>query len=308
MQNLAPVLHPELETVLNFLRVHAACRPDAFAHAAGLTESPGFFSVSKLQALLNNPLLNPDWIDLRLGGAPVSLKDSVGSKTVQRKSLMFMDKSKINDCLRRGGAVVLEGIDILDAQINDFIGRVDDAFPCALANCVAFFSQQQNEAYGGHRDSDDVLVVQISGQKNWRLFEPQQRRYLNNSPLSPEEMGREIARLTLKAGDAMYIRAGVPHICQTSADHSLHLSFDLCDRSPAVEQITGEANLRYNHASEDPHVPARRVVDSYVSLIKSDAFLRDLENATHSIREEARAFRRRIGCAGNVDALSRYIR
>lgn len=300
-------MHADLKKLLEFFLQYGATRGELFTHAPGLIPNPSFFSIERLQQYLNNPLLTPDWVDLKLKGQPVPLQASCMWKMVQRKQLVFMDKQVINDTLARGGAVVLEGIDILDANINAFIAQLDEALPCAFVNCVAFFSQRDNEAYGGHCDCDDVLVVQISGEKRWRLFEPQQRRYLNNGPFTLAQMGKQIAEIVMKPGDALYARAGVPHICQTTGDHSLHLAFDLRDQTTNIEQITAEANKRYNHASEEPHAPASKVVDRYIALLQSDQFKKDVDKATLRLKQEAIQVRRSIGRASAVQALSKYM-
>ena len=80
-----------------------------------------------------------------------------------------MDKRVLDGYLAQGASVVLEGLDILDAGINAFLAGLDAGFPLAFANCVAFFSQRGNEAYRGHFDADDVLVIHIAGEKRWRL-------------------------------------------------------------------------------------------------------------------------------------------
>jgi ribosomal protein L16 Arg81 hydroxylase len=82
-----------------------------------------------------------------------------------------------------------------------------------LSNCVAFFTQRENEAYGGHCDTDDVLVFQLEGRKTWQLFEAQQRRYLGVDDQSAEQLGPVKKEITMRPGDAMYVRAGVPHLC-----------------------------------------------------------------------------------------------
>lgn len=301
-------LHPELKTLLDFFIRQRQAPPREYAHAPGLVSSPSFFSVAALQQHLNNPLLGPEWVSVVVRGQPVSLEPACLWKTVQTKKLLFMDKQLVDEQLRRGAAIVLEGVDILDPNVNAFVAAVDAALPCALANCVAFFSQRENEAYGGHRDSDDVLVIQLAGEKRWHLFAPQQRRYAGNSPLTREQMGRQIEELVMRPGDALYVRAGVPHVCRTAADYSLHLSFDLCDRTPNIEQISHEASVRYNHACVDPYVPAAHVVDAYVALLKSSEFQRDLEAATRQIKSNAAAFRQRIGRSSGVRALAKYIR
>ena len=281
--------------------------PKDYALAKGLISSPSFFSVAKLQQHLNNPLLRPEWVQLRLDEEIFNLETEVLWKVVQHKELRFMDKDKINDVLTRGGSVILEGIDMLEPAINTFLKKVDAAMPCALSNCVAFFSQKGNEAYRGHRDSDDVLVIQLSGEKKWRIFAPQQRRFFGNFPLTLAQMGEKISELVLQPGDALFLRAGVPHIVDTVADHSLHLAFDLIDRTPNIEKITHAANERYNHGGEDPHVPVTKVVDYYIDVLKDPAFLQDIETQTVETREASARFRERIGRTVGVRALSKYV-
>lgn len=299
-------LHPELQLLLEFFLRQRKEPPKEYTHVSGLIPSPSFYSVGTLQQHLNNPLLGPDWVTLVSRGQRIPLEPACLWKNVQTKKLLFMDKELFDEHLTRGAAVVLEGLDILDPRLNAFAARLDAALPCALSNCVAFFSQRENEAYGGHRDSDDVLVIHVSGEKLWQLFAPQQRAYIGNAPLTRQEMGSQIAEVVMRPGDALYIRAGVPHMCRTSGEHSLHLSFDLCDSTPNVEQITHEANARYNRACEDPYAPASKVVDRYIALMKSDKFQSDLESAAQQIRTNASLFRARIGKSSGVQALSKY--
>lgn len=300
-------LHPELTQLLNFYLAQRKDPPPVFTHALQVIPSPTFFSVQKLQQYLNNPLLTPDWVHLRSRGQTVPLDSVVQWKLVQSKKLMFMDKDVINTQLQQGAAIVLEGIDIMDADINRFVAKVDEALPCSLANCVAFFSQRDNEAYGGHCDTDDVLVIQLEGEKVWQLYKPQQRRYVNNSPLNNEQLGPVTHEVTMRPGDALYVRAGVPHLVRTPGEYSLHLAFDLCDRIPNIEQITHEANTRYNTACEDTYQPATKMVDRYVNILKSAEFQRSLVLATQQIKNNATLFRQRIGRSTGITALDRYI-
>jgi len=303
---VAVPLHPQLKSLLGFFIEQRQNPPETYTVAPGLIDSPRFFSVEALQHHLNNPLLQPDWITVRQRGQTVALETACLWKVIQTKKLMFMDKEPINELLQNGAAVVLEGLDILDPSINAFLAEVDAALPCSLVNGAVFFSQRENEAYGGHRDTDDVLVVQVSGEKLWHLYAPQQRRYFNNSPLTREQMAPEIKQLVMRPGDALYVRAGVPHHCETPGDHSLHLAFDLCDRTPNIEQITHDANNRYNHATADWSAPATKVVERYTALLNSPEFQKDLVTATQQIRQTATAFRQRIGRTGAINALSRY--
>lgn len=300
-------LHPDLALLLDFYLAQRKSPPPVFTYLPGVISAPSFFSIQKLQQYLNNPLLTPDWVHLRTRGQTIPLDSVVQWKLVQTKKLMFMDKDVINTHLNQGAAIVLEGIDIMDADINRFVAKVDEVLPCSLANCVAFFSQRDNEAYGGHCDTDDVLVVQLEGEKVWQLFKPQQRRYVNNSPLNSEQLGPVTHELTMRPGDALYVRAAVPHLVKTPGDFSLHLAFDLCDRIPNIEQITHEANARYNQSCEDTYQPASKMVDRYMNILQSAEFQRSLVLATQQIKNNATLFRQRIGRSTGITALDRFI-
>lgn len=289
-------MRPEaFATLYEFYLRQREARPRHFAHLPGAFSPADIFSRPKLEAHLNNPLLSPAWVQVVEKGHTLDMKEHCFSKNVQGRDLFFMDKAPLQAAIARGAAVVLEGLDILDPVLNAFTSALDEALPCALANCETFFSQAGNEAYYGHRDSDDVLVLQIEGTKVWNLHEPQPRRYFGNSPLSEEAMGPRITRLTLHPGDALYVRAGVPHRCETPGEVSLHVSFDLIDKTPTVEQISREANERYFHGSAEPYVSAGEMVEHYLGVFRTPDFRAMLEGATRAAKQRAAALRKLMG-------------
>ncbi len=262
-----------------------------------LIQPSDVFSRQRLAELIGNPLLSPEWLQVVHQGQAVDLSQDYFWKLVQKRQLKFLDKSRLKAALDAKASLVLEGVDILDPNLHELVEVLDNLLPCALVHCDAFWSRGGvggNEAYGGHRDSDDVLVIQISGTKKWRIHEPQQRRYVGNSPLSEEQMGPLLLETVLNPGDVLYVRAGTPHRCNTPGDHSLHLSFDLNDRTPNIEQITHAANSIFKHALAPCHAPPTEVVTGYKKILDSDDFLSSLSRATEDFREEAKAFRRKI--------------
>ena len=299
-------LHKELQALLDFYLKQRQNLPEAYTYKAGVINNPSFFTVADLQRHLNNPLLQPDWLYVKQNGVRVQLEKSCFYKTVQNKQLNFIDKDVLNNEINKGAAVVLEGIDLLDAGINDFVGRLDESLPCVLSNAEVFFSQQDNEAYEGHCDADDVLVVQLAGKKTWNLYTPQQRRYAGIQDLNEQQLGPVMQELTMRPGDALYLRAGVPHRCVTNAPFSLHMSFDLVDSSPRIQEVTQEATNQYAHACELPYAPLTDVVDRYVSILKSDQFQAALDEATQFKRGEILNFRKMLGRTSSVKSLNKF--
>ena len=299
-------LHKELQALFDFYLKQRQNLPEAFTYKAGVIDKPSFFTVADLQRHLNNPLLQPEWLYLKQDGVRVELEKFCFYKTVQNKQLNFIDKDVLNNEINKGAAVVLEGIDLLDAGINDFVARLDDSLPCVLSNAEVFFSQQDNEAYEAHCDADDVLVVQLAGKKTWNLYAPQQRRYANIQNLSDQQLGPVMQELTMRPGDALYLRAGVPHRCITNAPFSLHMSFDLVDSSPRIIDVNKEATNQYAHACELPYAPLADVVDRYVSILKADQFQAALVEATEFKRNEILNFRKMVGRTSVVKSLNKF--
>ena len=274
-------LHKELQALFDFYQKQRQNLPEAYTYKAGVINNPSFFTVADLQRHLNNPLMQPEWLYLKQDGVRVELEKFCFYKTVQNKQLNFIDKEVINNEINKGAAIVLEGIDLLDAGINEFVARLDESLPCVLSNAEVFFSQQDNEAYEGHCDADDVLVVQLAG-------------------------GPVMQQLNMRPGDALYLRAGVPHRCITSAPFSLHMSFDLVDSSPRIQEVNTEATNQYAHACELPYAPLSAVVDRYVSILKSEPFQAALTEATEFKRNEILNFRKMLGRTSSGKSLNKF--
>ena len=298
-------LHRDLDALLKFFLKQRQNPPAEYTYGAGIVPRPEVFTVKDLQTHLNNPLLQPEWLAMVAGGKFLPLEPACLYKRVQKKELNFIDKSYINQHLAAGAAVVLEGLDILDPGINAFLARIDESFPCVMSNCVAFFSQRENEAYRGHCDTDDVLVLQLEGRKTWFIFEAQQRRYRGADNQSDEQLGPVKQEITMRPGDALYIRAGVPHRCKTQGDYSLHFSIDLGDRTQSVEQITAQADSRYLSATAPVYGPLSQVVDKYVDILKNPEFQAGLQAETETKRNNIKQFRQQMGRASAINYLSK---
>ena len=299
-------LHKELQALLDWYRKQRQNLPDAYSHGTGIINKPSFFTVADLQRLLNNPILRPEWVHVKVDGDRVKLENSCFYKTVQGRELDFMDKEMLNQAINEGAAVVLEGIDILEPGINEFVAQLDASLPCVMSNAEVFFSQQDNEAYDGHCDADDVLVVQLAGRKTWQLFQPQQRRYAEIQDLNDQQLGPVMQEISMRPGDALYVRAGVPHRCITPANFSMHMSSDLVDNTPTTREIAAQATKEYNLACEQPYESAEAVVDRYASILKSDEFQQALQQATEIKREEIARFRQTMGRSTALRSLNKF--
>jgi hypothetical protein len=286
-------MHPQLKTLLAFLTETAWKLPEDrdFWHQKGLIGTPEFFTLKDLKAYVNSPMLMPEYFSLIYQGQKIDCKQAIAHKVVQRVHIQFLNKGVLEEYLSRGAALVLEGLDIALPEINAFCAALDETKADILSNATVFFSQRGAEAYRGHRDSDDVLVMHLAGQKTWRLHARQAPRRVELGELPPEKMGPLRKEVTLNPGDALFIRAGTPHQVETKSPFSLHMSFDLQDRNLFPEAALDLLLEQYNRASASSYAPSEAVVDKLVEHASSSEFKQRIAEAHREQMRNCKQFR-----------------
>jgi hypothetical protein len=301
-------LSPALRRIRDFYfkEALAASREVNYVHRAGLVSPDALFSLERLRAHLNHPLLDVNYLNLFQQGKTVDLDEARLYKVVQRRKIEFVDRRVLERHLAEGAACVLEGLDILEPDINALAAALDRAQAATFCNATAFFSQQGNEAYRGHVDTDDVLVVHVAGEKRWRLHRRQKPRRVRLSEMTESEMGAVDTELVMRPGDVMFLRSYTPHRVETLSPCSLHESIDLCDRQPSVEMALQLLLAHYDRDSSTPLAPTQATLDKLFEHARSGGYGQDL--AAMLAREKAgHAEFRALLAANNVRHLDRFI-
>lgn len=290
-------IHPQLTSLLGFLTETAwkLSGDRDFWHQKGLIGTPEFFTLEDLKAYINSPMLMPEYFSLIYQGKRVDCSPAIAHKVVQRVHIRFLNRGMLEDYLSRGAALVAEGLDIVFPEINEFCAAIDASRANILANAVAFFSQSGAEAYRGHCDSDDVLVIHLAGQKKWRLHARQAPRRVELGELTPEKMGPLRREVTLNPGDALFLKAGTPHQVETLSPFSLHLSFDLADRNLFPEAALELLLAQYNRASAGSYAPSEAVVARLVEHASSPEFRQRIAEAHREQALNCKRFRSLLG-------------
>lgn len=301
-------LSPQLRLLRDFYYKTALTLPaqEYFVRAPGLIDKPGFFTLEHLKQHLNNPMLMPNYLALMWQGKRVDLAPAVGHKVIQAAEVPFLNKGILEEYLSHGASLVLEGIDILQPDINAMCAAIDAPHDCVVSNAVAFFSQLGNEAYRGHLDLDDVLVVHLGGRKKWRIFERQPPRRAEMFDLSPEKMGPQVAEFEMLPGDALYMRSKTPHLVDTTGDYSLHMSFDICDRNVSPETALHLLLEEYDRDSAPSYTPTPGVMAKITAHAGASGYQAKLAELQAKQKENYQRARAMLG-ANRVSALDRWI-
>jgi ribosomal protein L16 Arg81 hydroxylase len=134
------------------------------------------------------------------------------------------------DYLRRmkeGATLVLLDGQQWSAPLRELCAQLANRLGCSVRVNV-YYSQAGRRGYLNHYDTHDVLILQVSGTKRWKLSERttedplfSQKQHDKQPPLEP------IADELLHAGDVLYLPRGYWHETIAEEEQSLHLTVGL---------------------------------------------------------------------------------
>ena len=274
-------LSPVQRRIRDFYFKEGLGAPSAVTHVhrPGLVPDQQLFSLEHLRRHLNDPHLDLEYVNLFQAGKPVDLAEARLYKLVQRRRIGFVDRRVLQQHLEQGAACVLEGLDILEPEINALATALDGGRAATFCNATAFFSQRGNEAYRGHVDTDDVLVIHLAGEKRWSIHRRQAPRRVELADLEIAQMGPVDAEIVMRPGDVLYLRNFAPHRVETLTPYSLHLSFDLCDRQPSIEIALQMLLRHYDRDASPRSTPPLDDLDKLFRLSRSAAYAADIAQA-----------------------------
>lgn len=110
-----------------------------------------------------------------------------------------------------------------------FISLMEREFNC-YCGLNSYWTPAASQGFAPHYDDVDVFLLQVEGEKIWKLYDPQEEvDYLSrhsSEDYTPAQFPTPKHTLTLKAGDVLYMPRGTVHQGYTTAKtHSLHVTF-----------------------------------------------------------------------------------
>ena len=127
-----------------------------------------------------------------------------------------------------GASIVLQGLHLNWHPAALYCRHLEAALGCPV-QANAYYTPGSAQGFSVHHDTHDVLILQVAGEKRWRVYEPVLELPLKDQRWSPKlgDPGEPWSEITLKAGDTLYLPRGWPHEAATSDDSSLHLTIGL---------------------------------------------------------------------------------
>ena len=124
-----------------------------------------------------------------------------------------------------GATIVLQALHVNWHPLAVFCRLLEDALGRGV-QANAYSTPSGSQGFGVHHDTHDVLVLQVAGQKRWKLYDPLLELPLKHQRYSSSlgDHGAPTDDLVLRAGDTLYLPRGWLHEAETSATDSLHLT------------------------------------------------------------------------------------
>jgi len=92
-----------------------------------------------------------------------------------------------------------------------------------------YMTPGSTSGFSAHYDAHEVFILQIDGQKHWRVYEPPVVLPHHTQPFSPAGyvLPRPMLEIDLMPGDVLYLPRGYVHDTLTSDVHSVHVTLGI---------------------------------------------------------------------------------
>lgn len=178
-----------------------------------------------VEDLLNSENLSPELIRVFKGDVWKNAMDFSVNKAFELSSALIADNGKLKECFADGYSIEFNLMEYLIPRSSSFINALlkEVRIP---AVAKLFITPPNAQGIRTHFDDEENFILQIAGTKQWTLYPP-----LYESPiksmrhlLGPEHLGEALETVHLKAGDLLYVPAGVIHDVKTREDVSIHIT------------------------------------------------------------------------------------
>lgn len=160
----------------------------------------------------------------------------------------YIDRGAVADLYRRGATIILNQAHQFTPSLARLCRGLEHAFSSHVQTNT-YLTPPNAQGFRTHYDNHDVLVIQVAGEKAWRLYDKPIDTPFRGEGFEPGkyEAGEVKQEFVLKAGDCAYVPRGLMHDAMTSGEHtSLHVTVGLITRTWAdlMLEAVSEAALR----------------------------------------------------------------
>jgi ribosomal protein L16 Arg81 hydroxylase len=215
----------------------------------------GVFSWQALNGLLGMAnIWSANTVKLVLDGADIP-PESFCRPILNREGEIAqqVDPAQLRAWLRDGATMVLDLAESFSPTVASVCAALQVWFR-GPASCNIYCSWRNHAGFNSHFDTTDVVVLQISGTKNWSVYdrrfehpvdEPGYQTGSFSNDFHDQNKGALLAKFEMTPGDLLYLPKGQYHDALATSGASLHLTF-------SIPQATGyDVLVRLTEATID---------------------------------------------------------
>ncbi len=186
-----------------------------------------------------------------------------------------IDPVRVAKLFADGGTVILSGLHERLPKLAQFCRALETEMSARVQTNI-YLTPGGNQGFRPHYDSHDVIVLQLEGTKEWRIYDSPVELPLASQGFEPGAVpiGEETDRFVLEPGDMAYVPRGLAHDAVATGETSLHVTTGLMFRTwadlvaeaaqimahkdPAFRRALppGFANAGYDLAALEPELRA----------------------------------------------------
>ncbi len=141
-----------------------------------------------------------------------------------------IDCERIAGLLRMGGTLVVWAVDEVAPGLFELCGGLEKELVHHV-HANVYLAPPQTQGHTAHYDPHDVIILQISGRKHWRVFARVPDVSSTPELVTMDTAARPVVDTVLTSGDALYIPRGWVHVADTADDISLHVTVGITQAS-----------------------------------------------------------------------------
>lgn len=139
----------------------------------------------------------------------------------------YVDKARVLALHEQGATIILRAVEQWSPKLNQLRIVAERFFGC---NCQinAYITPPGKKSTPPHWDTHDLVVMQIAGSKQWRVFAGKRSLPLPDERfgIGQDEVSDDYETIVLQAGDTLYLPRGVIHE-PVALSYSVHLSIGI---------------------------------------------------------------------------------
>ena len=139
-----------------------------------------------------------------------------------------IDAMRVGRLFAEGATIIYNALQDRDEPIRQLCAQLAERTSMRTQANI-YLTPPVNQGFQAHWDTHDVYILQIEGQKKWRIYETRKDFALPHQRFKPDQIepGEVEQEFILRQGELLYIPRGVMHSAESIDSVSLHVTIGI---------------------------------------------------------------------------------